>query len=82
LPQASITRIIKAKLPDSVQVSKEAKQAFSKSAGIFILYLTAAANDFCKVSKRQTISAQDVLTALEELDFGDFVEPLKECLEG
>ena len=42
LPQASITRIIKAQLPEQVQVSKEAKQAFSKSAGIFILYLTAA----------------------------------------
>ena len=48
LPQASINRIIKNKLPESAQVGKEAKTAFSKAAGIFILYLTAAANDFCK----------------------------------
>ena len=45
LPQASINRIIKNKLPESAQVGKEAKTAFSKAAGIFILYLTAAAND-------------------------------------
>ena len=42
LPQASINRIIKNKLPDTANVGKEAKTAFSKAAGIFILYLTAA----------------------------------------
>lgn len=40
------------------------------------------ANDICKESKRQTINADDVLKALEEIDFVEFVEPLKTSLEG
>jgi DNA polymerase epsilon subunit 3 len=82
LPQASINRIIKAKLPENIQVGKDAKTAFSKAAGIFIIYVTAAANDFCKEHKRQTISAQDVLESMKELEFEDFVEPLEKFLEG
>lgn len=42
LPQASIGRIIKQALPANMQVSREAKLAFSKSASIFVLYLTSA----------------------------------------
>lgn len=40
LPSAAIQRIIKTKLPDGVMIGKEAKVAFSKSASIFILYVT------------------------------------------
>uniref|UniRef100_A0A7S2RPE1 Transcription factor CBF/NF-Y/archaeal histone domain-containing protein n=1 Tax=Mucochytrium quahogii TaxID=96639 RepID=A0A7S2RPE1_9STRA len=82
LPHASVARILKSKLPEGVSVSREAKQAFSKSAGIFILYLTAASNEFCKDSKRQTLSAKDILEALRSLDFGDFIEPLEVALDG
>lgn len=42
LPQASVGRILKRKLPEGVTVSKEAKQAFAKAGGIFVLYLTHA----------------------------------------
>lgn len=42
---------------------------------------TRRANDFCKGSKRQTVSASDVFDALKEIDLEDFVEPLKRCLE-
>jgi DNA polymerase epsilon subunit 3 len=49
LPQASINRIIKAKLPENVQVGKDAKTAFSKAAGIFILYATAGNSTQAKV---------------------------------
>ncbi|CAM9460770.1 unnamed protein product [Choristocarpus tenellus] len=44
-------------------------------------YLTACANDFCRESKRQTISAQDVMQAIKELEFGELEEPLKEYLD-
>ena len=49
---------------------------------MFIHYLTATANDVCKESKRQTISADDVITALEDLEFGELVPALREALEG
>lgn len=44
-------------------------------------YLTACANDFCREAKRQTISAQDVMQAIKELEFGELEEPLKEYLD-
>ncbi|GFZ20205.1 nuclear factor Y, subunit B11 [Actinidia rufa] len=40
------------------------------------------ANDVCKESKRQTINADDVFKALEEIEFPEFVVPLKASLEG
>lgn len=49
---------------------------------VFISYLTSAANDICKEAKRQTISAEDVFTALQDLEFGELISPLKEALEG
>jgi len=80
-PQACIQRIVKAVLPDNVQIGKDAKAAFARAAGIFIMYLTACANDFCRESKRQTVSGSDVMMAISELEFHEMVEPLKEFLE-
>jgi len=64
---------------DSISVGRDAKLAFQKAAGIFIMYLTYCATDFCKQHHRSTISANDVFDALNELEFDEYVEPLKEC---
>jgi DNA polymerase epsilon subunit 3 len=79
-PQACVSRIIKNVLPDNVQITKDARAAFTRAAGIFIFYLTHCANDFSKENKRQTIYTQDVLQALKELDFGEFEPVLEEFL--
>ena len=92
LPKALLKRLIKAKLQDvdkakggdgtrDFQVNKDALLAFGEAAKLFIHYLTAAANDNCKDAKRQTISADDVMTALNDLEFGELVEPLKQSLD-
>lgn len=41
-----------------------------------------SANDLCRDSKRKTINAQDILRAVNELDFPELAEPLQQCLEG
>ena len=64
LPQASINKIIKAVLPESANVTKDARAAFTRAATIFIFYVTHCANDFCKENKRQTIFTADILNAL------------------
>ncbi|CAA6663764.1 unnamed protein product [Spirodela intermedia] len=64
-----------------MNVHKEALLAFSESARIFIHYLSATANDICKESKRQIINAEDVFKALEEIEFPEFIAPLKASLE-
>ena len=81
LPNAVVSRIVKKALPDNIQIQKEAKVAIAKAAKIWILYATACANDFCLNSNRSTISGNDVLAAMNELEFGHFVEPLKETLQ-
>ncbi|KAG6526109.1 hypothetical protein ZIOFF_016086 [Zingiber officinale] len=89
LPKAIVRRVVKDKLSklssgggeEEILVNKDALLAFSESTRIFIHYLSATANDICKESKRQTINADDVLKALEEIDFVEFVEPLKASLE-
>lgn len=80
LPTAVITRIIKDAIPDGVNVSKEARLAISKAASVFVLYATSCSNNFALKGKRKTITATDVLSALEDMEFDQFVEPLKECL--
>ncbi|KAF9598743.1 hypothetical protein IFM89_031411 [Coptis chinensis] len=94
LPKAIVRRVVKDKLSnqstndqstneqgDSVAIHKDALLAFSESARIFIHYLSATANDICKESKRQTINADDVLKAIEEIEFPEFVGPLKASLD-
>ncbi|RZC78616.1 hypothetical protein C5167_002827 [Papaver somniferum] len=86
LPKAIVRRLVKEKLSESdagdLQIHKEAILAFGESARIFIHYLSATANDVCKESKRQTINAEDIFKALEEIEFQEFIEPLKASLDG
>ena len=42
----------------------------------------SSANNFALKGKRKTLSASDVLSALEDMEFEHFVPELKECLEG
>ena len=93
LPHAHVKRIIKAKLAEltagdagdakrDISVQKEALAAFAEAAKIFIHYLTATANDVCHESKRRTINAEDVLKAVDEVEFAEFAEPMREALAG
>lgn len=82
LPNAVVMRIIKESLPDGVSVGKEARAAVAKAASIFILYLTSAANTIAKKANRKTINGQDVIQAMDDIEFEQFIEPLKEAFEG
>jgi DNA polymerase epsilon subunit 3 len=60
-----VRRILKKTLPSSSNVGKDAVAAFARASGIFIIYLTACANDFARENRRQTITANDVLAAIK-----------------
>lgn len=81
VPLVAINKILKAALPDGANCTKDAKTAFSKAAGIFILYITACANELAKTGKRSTINSQDVMTALTELGYASFIPHLESTLE-
>lgn len=82
LPNASVAKIIKETLPTSVNVGKDARSALSRAASVFVLYVTSQASSEAQKVNRKTLTAQDVLTALRELEFGSFIEPLEESLKG
>lgn len=81
LPNSVIARIIKEALPDGVIISKESRAAISKAASVFVLYCTSCANNFALQQKRKTLKDTDVLQALEEMEFEQFVPQLQEFLE-
>mmetsp|Transcript_21427 Transcript_21427/g.25860 ORF Transcript_21427/g.25860 Transcript_21427/m.25860 type:complete len:231 (+) Transcript_21427:51-743(+) len=80
-PLACVRRILKNALPSSTNVGKDASSAFARASGIFVIYLTACANDFARENRRQTITANDVLAAVKELDFDEFTPQLTAFLE-
>ncbi len=80
-PLACVRRMLKNTLPSNTNVGKDASFAFSRACGIFIVYLTACANDFARENKRQTITANDILAAVKELDFDEFSPQLTSFIE-
>ncbi|RHX96921.1 hypothetical protein DYB28_015504 [Aphanomyces astaci] len=80
LPLGTVNRIVKECLGNKAGMTKEARETVQAAAGVFILYLTSAANEECKAKKRQTISAQDVIKALHDVDMDSFVTPLETFL--
>ena len=51
-PAACIRRLLKQSLPKSTNVSKDSLSAISRASGIFVLYLTACANDVAREGRR------------------------------
>lgn len=82
LPVTAITRIAKEVLPANIIVSKEAKTALARAASVFILYVSNQATTIATSRNKKTISAQDVLEALSQVDFECLIEPLQQLLEG
>ncbi|XP_023336220.1 DNA polymerase epsilon subunit 3 [Eurytemora carolleeae] len=80
LPTSIVTKIIKDCLPPNCKVSKEANAAIAKAASVFILYTTSSANAVAQKSSRKTISGQDVISAMGEMEFDKFVRPLENSL--
>ncbi|VDP06322.1 unnamed protein product [Soboliphyme baturini] len=81
LPVSVVTRLIKDVLPAGVTISKEARVAITRCASVFVLFATATANTYSIKAKRKTLMASDIYDALIDMDFEEFVEPLKETVE-
>ena len=89
LPRSNVRRIVKQKLTElkgtsgsDINVNRDALTALGEAARVFIHLLSATANDICTEQKRQTISVDDVLGALEDLEFSDLISELEGSIEG
>jgi len=70
-------RIAKSSIPDNVKLQKETVLSLVKGSTVFINYLAATAHDVALSKQHKSISASDVLKALEMLEFTDMVEQLQ-----
>ncbi|KDN43895.1 histone-fold-containing protein [Tilletiaria anomala UBC 951] len=72
LPSANISRLMKATLPATSKISREAKEAVSECLSEFICFITSEANDRCMAEKRKTITGEHILCAMRILGFDNY----------
>jgi len=81
LPKSLVTKIAKSAMPENAKLQKETVLSLVKGSTVFINYLAATAHDVALSKQHKSISASDVLKALEMIEFGDLVEMLQNELQ-
>ncbi|KAI9804335.1 MAG: hypothetical protein M1833_007142 [Piccolia ochrophora] len=77
LPRSMVQRLAKGVLPPNTQIQKDAVLAMSKGATVFVNYLSSHANENALRQNKKTIMPKDVIEALKELEFDDFLPRLE-----
>lgn len=77
MPIANIASIMKDAMPPNAKVSKEAKELMGKCASEFIAIITCRAKDICECEARKTITGEDLIRAMEDLDLPYYSEIMK-----
>ncbi|KAK0228834.1 histone-fold-containing protein [Armillaria fumosa] len=81
LPKSLITKIARSAIPENAKLQKETILSLVKGSTVFINYLAASAHDVALSKQHKSISATDVLRALEVMELGDLVQNLQEELQ-
>ena len=53
-----------------------------QAASVFVLYATSCSNSIAGKANRKTIQGQDVVAAMEDMEFDKFIKPLETSLQG
>ncbi|GIX61945.1 CCAAT-box DNA binding protein subunit B [Babesia caballi] len=77
LPIANIGRVMKSVLPGSAKIAKQAKDIIRECVTEFILFISSEASDICTNERRKTLSAEDILLAMNALGFDHYIEALR-----
>ncbi|KAI9700182.1 MAG: hypothetical protein M1820_006850 [Bogoriella megaspora] len=81
LPRTMCQRLAKGVLPANTQIQKDALLAMTKSATVFINYVATHAQDNAVAADKSSIRPKDVIEAIRELEFEDFIPRLEIELE-
>uniref|UniRef100_A0ACD5VCH2 Uncharacterized protein n=1 Tax=Avena sativa TaxID=4498 RepID=A0ACD5VCH2_AVESA len=76
MPIANVIRIMRRVLPPHAKISDDAKELIQECVSEFISFVTGEANERCHAEHRKTVTAEDVVWAMERLGFDDYVLPL------
>ncbi|KAK9017702.1 hypothetical protein V6N11_000707 [Hibiscus sabdariffa] len=63
-------------LPPYAKISDDAKESILECISEFISFITGEANEHCQVEQRKTVTAEDMLYAMENLGFDNYIDPL------
>ncbi|GLB39389.1 putative histone-like transcription factor (CBF/NF-Y) and archaeal histone [Lyophyllum shimeji] len=77
LPIANVSRIMKASVPPTAKIAKDAKECVQECVSEFISFITSEAAEKCQLEKRKTIGGEDILYAMQTLGFENYAETLK-----
>ncbi|KAJ7237298.1 histone-fold-containing protein [Mycena haematopus] len=77
LPIANVSRIMKASVPPTAKIAKDAKECVQECVSEFISFITSEAAERCLSEKRKTIGGEDILYAMGTLGFDNYAEALK-----
>ncbi|KAF7349304.1 Histone-fold-containing protein [Mycena sanguinolenta] len=77
LPIANVSRIMKASVPPTAKIAKDAKECVQECVSEFISFITSEAAERCLSEKRKTIGGEDILYAMSTLGFDNYAEALK-----
>ncbi|KAF2002853.1 histone-fold-containing protein [Amniculicola lignicola CBS 123094] len=81
LPKSIVQRLAKGVLPPNTQIQKDALLAMSKSATVFVNYITTTAHENAARQNKKTIMPKDIYEAMLELEFQDFLPRLQAEVE-
>lgn len=68
---------MKAAVPGTAKISKEAKECVQECVSEFISFITSEAAEKCQMEKRKTIGGEDILYGMVTLGFENYAETLK-----
>ncbi|KAI9065745.1 histone-fold-containing protein [Trametes sanguinea] len=78
LPRSVVMKLARAsQVPENTKFSKDVVLAILKASTVFINYLAATAHEVASSKQHKSISATDVLKALELVEFGDIAKNIQ-----
>ncbi|XP_062230054.1 nuclear transcription factor Y subunit B-9-like [Phragmites australis] len=81
MPIANVVRIMRCVLPPHAKISDDAKEVILECVSEFISFVTGEANERCHTEHRKTVTAEDIVWAMDRLGFDDYVSPLDAYLQ-
>lgn len=70
---------MKKAIPNNCQgkIAKDARECVQECVSEFISFITSEASERCANEKRKTMNGEDILWAMTNLGFDNYIEPLK-----
>ena len=65
---------MKSSLPSDTKISKEARECVQECVSEFIAFITCESCDITQHEKRKTINGEDVIKAMENLNFVEYLD--------